>query len=50
MLAIIGAIVLIAWLLGMTAFHVTTGLIHVALVVGLIMIVMHFVTGRRGVV
>lgn len=50
MLAIIGAIVLIAWLLGMTAFHVTTGLIHIALVVGLIMIVMHFLTGRRGVV
>ena len=50
MLAIIGAVVLIAWLLGMTAFHVTGGLIHIALVVGLIMIVVHFVTGRRGVV
>jgi hypothetical protein len=47
MLAIIGAIVLICWLLGMTAFHVTSGLIHVALVVGLILLVMHFVTGRR---
>jgi hypothetical protein len=47
MLAIIGAIVLICWLLGMTAFHVTSGLIHIALVVGLILLVMHFVTGRR---
>jgi hypothetical protein len=47
MLAIIGAIILICWLLGMTAFHVTSGLIHVALVVGLILLVMHFVTGRR---
>jgi hypothetical protein len=47
MLAIIGAIVLICWLLGMTAFHVTSGLIHIALVVGLILLIMHFVTGRR---
>lgn len=50
MLAIIGAIVLIAWLLGMTAFHVTGGLIHIALVVGVILLIMHFVTGRRGTV
>ena len=48
MLAIIGAVVLICWLLGLTAFHVTTGLIHIALVVGLILVVMHFVSGRRG--
>ncbi len=50
MLAIIGAIVLIAWLLGMTAFHVTGGLIHIALVVGVILLILHFVTGRRGTV
>ena len=46
MLAIIGAIVVIAWLLGLTAFHVTGSLIHLALVVGLILIVAHFLTGR----
>jgi hypothetical protein len=46
MLAIIGAIVVIAWLLGLTAFHVTGGIIHLALVVGLILVVMHFLTGR----
>jgi hypothetical protein len=46
MLAIIGAIVVIAWLLGLTAFHVAGGLIHIALVVGIIMIVAHFLTGR----
>ena len=51
MLAIIGAIVIIAWLLGITAFHVTAGVIHVALVVGVILLVMHFLGGRnRGVV
>jgi hypothetical protein len=50
MLALIGAIVIIAWLLGLTAFHVTTGVIHVALVIGIILVVMHFLGGRRGVV
>jgi hypothetical protein len=51
MLAIIGAIVIIAWLLGLTAFHITAGAIHIALVVGIVLIVMHFLTGgRRGVV
>jgi hypothetical protein len=50
MLAIIGAVVIIAWLLGLTAFHVTAGAIHIALVVGIVLIVMHFMTGRRGVV
>jgi hypothetical protein len=50
MLAIIGAIVIICWLLGLTAFHVTTGVVHLALVVGLVLVVMHFLTGRsRGV-
>ena len=46
MLAIIGAIVIIAWLLGITAFHVTAGVIHVALVIGIILVAMHFLTGR----
>jgi hypothetical protein len=49
MLALIGAIIVIAWLLGLTAFHVTGGLIHLALVVGLVLVVLHFLTGRRGV-
>jgi hypothetical protein len=30
-------------LLGFFAFHVTTGLIHIVLVVGLILLVVHFV-------
>ena len=47
MLAIIGAIVIIAWLLGITAFHVTAGVFHAALVVGIILVVMHFLTGRN---
>jgi hypothetical protein len=42
----IAAILFIAWLLGLTAFHVAGGLIHLLLVVALISVVLHFVRGR----
>jgi hypothetical protein len=45
MLGIIAAVLIILWLLGFFAFHVTSAFIHVALVVGLILLVMHFVRG-----
>jgi hypothetical protein len=44
MLAIV---LLILWFLGFVAFHVTSGLIHFALVVALIFFVLHMVSGRR---
>jgi hypothetical protein len=47
MLGIIAAILIVLWLLGFFAFHVTTAFIHAALVVGLILLVLHFVTGGR---
>ena len=47
MLGIIAAILIIGWLLGLFAFHVSSGLFHVLLVVGLILLVLHFVSGRR---
>ena len=47
MLAAIAVILVIAWALGLFAFHVTTGLIHIILVVAVIVLIMHFVTGRR---
>ena len=46
MLGIIAAVLIVLWLLGFFAFHVTAGFIHIALVIGLIMLVLHFVTGR----
>ena len=46
MLGIIAAVLIILWLLGFFAFHVTTAFIHAALVVGLILLVLHFVSGR----
>ena len=45
MLAAIGAVLIILWLLGFLAFHVTIGAVHILLVIGLILIVMHLVRG-----
>jgi Family of unknown function (DUF5670) len=42
MLGMIAAVLIVLWLLGFFAFHVTTGFIHVALIVGIILLVMHF--------
>jgi Family of unknown function (DUF5670) len=50
MLGIIAAVLIILWLLGFFAFHITTGLLHIVLVVGIILLVLHFVTGRRATV
>jgi len=45
MLGIIAAVLIVLWLLGFFAFHVTTGLIHIVLVVALILLLLHFVRG-----
>jgi hypothetical protein len=45
MLGIIAAVLIVLWLLGFFAFHVTAGFIHIALIVGIILLVMHFVRG-----
>jgi hypothetical protein len=49
MLGIIAAVLIVLWLLGFFAFHVTTGLIHIALVVGLVLLVVHLLTGRSAI-
>lgn len=46
MLGVIAAVLIVLWLLGFFAFHVTSGLIHIVLIVGLIMLILHFVRGR----
>ena len=46
MLATIAAVLIVLWLLGFFAFHVTSGLVHIVLVVGLILFVLHFLRGR----
>ncbi len=47
MLAVIGVVLLVAWLLGFVVFHVSSALIHIVLVVAVIMFVMHLVKGRN---
>jgi energy-converting hydrogenase Eha subunit G len=42
MLAIIAAVLIVLWLAGFLAFHVTTTFIHVALIAGVVLLVMHF--------
>ena len=46
MLATIGVILLIAWLLGFVAFNVDSGLIHLLLVIAVVAIIFHFIRGR----
>lgn len=45
-MGILAAVLLVLWLLGFLAFHVTSGLIHIALVIGIVLLVLHFVRGR----
>ena len=47
MLFIIAAIILILWILGWLAFHIAGGLIHILLIIGLIVLVIGFLGGRR---
>lgn len=47
MFGMIAAVLVVLWLLGFLAFHVAGGLIHLLLVLAVIMIVVHFVSGRR---
>lgn len=49
MLLTIAIILLILWALGIFAFHVAGGLIHLLLVIGVIVLIWNFVTSRRTV-
>ena len=46
MLAIIAAVLVVLWLLGFLAFHVSSGLIHILLVLAVISIIVHLFRGR----
>jgi len=45
MLGLIAAVLIVLWLLGFFAFHVTTAMIHIILVVALVLLVLHFMRG-----
>ena len=46
MLGMIAVVLLVLWLLGFFAFHVTAGFIHILLVIAVILVVLHFMRGR----
>jgi uncharacterized membrane protein len=46
MLGQIAAVLIVLWLLGFFAFHVTTGFIHIVLVLGIVLLVFHLLRGR----
>jgi hypothetical protein len=46
MLAMIAVVLVILWLLGFFALHISSFLIHLLLIVAVISVVMHFVRGR----
>jgi hypothetical protein len=50
MLAIIAGVLLVLWLLGFTAFHITGGLSHILLVLAVISLLFHFFRGRGATV
>jgi hypothetical protein len=47
MLAALAVILIVAWLLGFVVFHVSSGLIHLLLVVALVAFIWQLVAGRR---
>ena len=49
MLATIAIVLAVLWLLGVFAFHVASGVIHLLLILAVIALVLHFVRGRRAV-
>jgi hypothetical protein len=46
MLAVIAAVLIVLWMLGFFAFHVSAGVVHILLIIGIVMLVMHFLRGR----
>ncbi len=47
MLLILGIVLVLAWILGFTVFHVAALGIHVLLVLAVISIIFHFIRGAR---
>jgi hypothetical protein len=46
MLGIIAVLLIVLWLLGFFAFHVTTGFIHIVLAVGIVFLILHLLRRR----
>lgn len=49
MLAILALVFLVLWLGGFLAFHIAGAAIHLLLLIALVLLVLHFLRGRRAV-
>jgi hypothetical protein len=45
MLGLIALVLIVLWLLGFLAFHISVGVIHLLLVVGVVLLILHLVRG-----
>lgn len=45
MLGLLALVLIVLWLTGFLAFHISAGMIHILLVVGLVLLVLHFARG-----
>jgi hypothetical protein len=45
----IAAILIVVWLVGLLAFKTIGAIIHIALILGVIFLVLHFIRGKRSV-
>jgi hypothetical protein len=46
MLLLLALVLLVAWILGFTVFHVASAAIHILLILAVIGLIAHFVRGR----
>lgn len=49
MFGVLAVILVVAWFLGFSVFHVAGGMIHLLLLVAVVSILWHFISGRRTV-
>ena len=49
MFGIIGAVLIVLWLLGLFAFHLASGFVHIMLLAGIVLLVWHFFIGREAI-
>jgi Family of unknown function (DUF5670) len=43
---ILFVVLLVAWILGLSVFHIAGGFVHILLILAVISLVLHFVRGR----
>lgn len=47
MFAILAVVLVVLWLLAFLAFHITSAAIHVLLAIAVVMVVLHFMRGKK---